>query len=292
MIIDIMVPFWERNDWLAELIDSVLAQTDGRWRLVIVDDCHPNSDAERIVARANDRRIEYVRNPRNLGLRANFQRCVELATADYLVIPGNDDRFLPNYVATMQQAIAELHPDIVQPGVQVIDADGRRINGPTERIKALIRPRHLKARQKNSGQQLAVSLMRGNWLYWPSLLLRREAIASHPFRDFMIMLDLALVVDVLVDGGNLVVLEEEVFEYRRSIKSVSGRSALDGARFADEAAYYALAREIFDSRGWNKAARAARWHLTSRAHAFLLIPHALRSRKKHVLSKIVGHVVR
>lgn len=287
-----MVPYWGSVAWVRELIDSVLAQDDDQWRLVIVDDCYPGEEARKLVEGIKDPRVEYVRNEENLGLNANFRRCLDLSTAEYLVIPGCDDRFLPNYVSTMRAAVDKFHPDVVQPGVRVINQDGRAVCGLPERIKAVIRSRQARASQPRSGEGVAVSLMHGNWMYWPSLLLRREAVEAHGFREFSIMLDLGLVVDVLLAGGNLLVLDEVSFEYRRSTESVSGKTALDGKRFVDEAKYFRLASGLFANHGWPKAAWAAKLHLTSRLHALILIPQVLRSNKRPVVAGLLKHVLR
>ncbi|QOR48302.1 glycosyltransferase family 2 protein [Trueperella pecoris] len=292
MKIDIMVPYWGSVAWLRELIDSVLTQDDEQWRLVIVDDCNPGEEARKLVEGIEDPRVEYVRNEENLGLNANFRRCLDLSTAEYLVIPGSDDRFLPNYVSSMRAAVDEFHPDVVQPGVRVIDESGKVVCGLPERIKAVIRSRQAEAPQPRSGEGVAKSLMHGNWMYWPSLLLRREAVATHGFRDFSIMLDLGLVVDVLLADGNLLVLDDVSFEYRRSTESVSGKTALDGKRFVDEADYFRLASRLFYAHGWPRAARAARLHLTSRLHALILIPQALRSKEPAVVPRLLKHALR
>ena len=276
MVIDIMVPYYGPLNWLKETIDSVVAQDSGQWRLVVVDDRYPDSKAAELVASYDDDRIEYVLNPEQLGLAGNFKRCLELSRSQYLVIPGGDDRFLPNYVSTMLAAVAD-DPDIVQPGVAVIDEVGAPINAMADRIKLAIRPR-LSMPYTVSGEKAGVTLMRGNWLYWPSLLLHRQSVLPWAFRDFPIMLDLALSVDVLLAGGKIKVIPEVCFEYRRSRLSVSGAGARDGKLFADERAYFGLAASLFAKRGWKSAERAAKLHITSRAHALSKIPGAVLGR--------------
>lgn len=290
MVIDIMVPYWGRVDWLGELIESVLAQDCDQWRLVVVDDCYPGDAARKLVEGLDDERVSYVRNEKNLGLRGNFQRCVELSTAEYLVMPGSDDRFLPHYVSAMLDAVDRHDADIIQPAVRVIDADGHRVEGMTDKIKNRIRPRQLTNGTVMSGQEVAASLMHGNWMYWPSLLLRRSTIVQYPFRDFTIMLDLALTIDVVVHGGSIAFVDEECFEYRRSNYSVSGSTAIDGQRFEDERRYFQLAHNLFKERGWTKAMRAARWHVTSRIHAATLLPGTVLRRDGQSCKFLLNHL--
>lgn len=52
MVIDIMVPYWGRVDWLEELVSSVKAQDCDHWRLVIIDDCYPGDAAKNSLTNA------------------------------------------------------------------------------------------------------------------------------------------------------------------------------------------------------------------------------------------------
>ena len=68
------------------------------------------------------------------------------------------------------------HPDadIVQLGVEVVDDAGEPTGGLTERIKRGLMPRG-DGPHELVGEELATSLLRGNWLYWPSLVFTRES---------------------------------------------------------------------------------------------------------------------
>ena len=57
------------------------------------------------------------------------------------------------------------------------------------------------------------------------------------------------------------------FLYRRHSGSDSSVKALDGRRFDEERALFTAEAQEFTRRGWDRAARAARRHLTSRTNA-------------------------
>jgi hypothetical protein len=96
--------------------------------------------------------------------------------------------------------------------------------------------------------------------------------------------------DIVLDGGRLLWLPEDVFRYRRHGASASSASVLNGARFDGERRYFALAQQQAAERGWSRAARAARTHLTSRLHAASLVPRALKA-GGGALGVVVGHAV-
>jgi hypothetical protein len=287
-----MVPYWGDPELLRATVRSVLAQSDDRWRLTVLDDAYPDPWAGEYLASLGDPRVRYVRNESNQGVAASFARCVELSGLEAVVICGCDDLLGPHYVATVLEAL-DAHPgaDLVQPGVAVVGADGQPARTLADTVKQrLIRPRGEGTRELE-GERLVTSLLHGDWLYWPSLAFRRDVLVRTPFRtEFSVALDLALVVDLVCAGSRLVVVPTTCFTYRRHAASVSSVELLDGARFAGEREYFALARTIVSALGWRRAARAARLHVTSRLHALTLLPAAVR-RAPRAVPALLRHAV-
>ena len=91
-----MLPFYGDRDHLHQAVSSVLAQEDPDWRLSVVDDAYPDPSAAAWVADLPDPRVRLIRNASNLGVSGSFQRCLELATEDWVVIMGGDDRMMPS----------------------------------------------------------------------------------------------------------------------------------------------------------------------------------------------------
>lgn len=143
-----------------------------------------------------------------------------------------------------------------------------------------------------SGEDLATSLLRGNWLYWPSLVFRTTRVKRHAFRtDLPIILDLALVLDMVADGSELVLDPTVTFAYRRHGTSLSGTSLNDGSRFEQDRRYFGDAAAQMQARGWPRATRAARSRWTSRLHALTLLPGAARTRDVRGLRQALQHAV-
>ncbi len=277
--IEIFVPFWGEPDLLFATVDSVRAQTDGDWTMVVVDDCYPDPSVSERFAGETDPRIRYLRNETNLGITENYARCRELASAELMMFLGCDDLMDPDFVAHVRAAHASF-PDaaVIQVGVRVIDEHGAVVDPLGDRVKRAIRPRTAH-RTQLGGEPLAVSLLRGNWLYWPSMVFRTERVQAYPFREGLpIIQDLALVID-MVAAGETVVLDPAVcFSYRRHTESASSTSLLHGRRLPDERRYYAEAAAQMQAHGWRRAARTARLRWTSRVHALTLLPDAVRAR--------------
>jgi glycosyltransferase involved in cell wall biosynthesis len=281
--LDILMPYYGDVALMREAVESVLAQDDKRWQLTVVDD-RPTTDGPDEVtawfATIDDERVRHLRNPHNLGLTGNFNRCLELVEQDLAVLMGCDDRMLPNYVGTVLDVFAD-HPDagIIQPGVRVIGGDGRPVTTLVDEAKRRVYAPKVDGRLTMAGEELAVSLLRGDWLYFPSLAWRAEAIRSVRFRpELRVIQDLALLMELVVSGEQLVVDETLCFEYRRHDVSASSATAFDGSRFTEAGTFFADTATRMSGHGWPKAARVARRHLSSRIFALTMLPQALRQR--------------
>lgn len=93
----VTVPAYKAQ-FLAECIDSVLAQTYNNFELIIVNDASPQ-DLDSIMANYDDPRIRYYKNKVGFGAEnvvGNWNKCLEYSTGDYIICMGDDDRLLPN----------------------------------------------------------------------------------------------------------------------------------------------------------------------------------------------------
>lgn len=278
MTLDIMLPYYGDVGLLQAAVRSVIAQTDPDWRLTVVDDGQEPGVPE-WFAGLGDERVRYQRNEQNLGITKNFQKCADLAEHEYMTMLGTDDLMLPNYVATVKRLAAD-HPKvaIIQPGVEVIDADGKITNTLVDRTKSkMYRPR-FDGQIVMGGEDMAVSLLRGNWLYFPSLCWRTEKMQSVRFRpELRVIQDLALIIELVQAGEQMLVDDTLCFQYRRHAESVSSADAKLGVRFLEARRYFVETADQMDAHGWPKAAKAARRYVSSRLHAATMLPGAVLS---------------
>ena len=222
MPLDIFVPFWGDPALLKETVRSVQAQTDDDWLLTVVDDAYPDPTVAEYFAGIDDPRVRYVRNEQNLGITDNYRRCVGMATEELIVLLGCDDVLLPTYVATVLDAHRRFpQAHMIQPGVDIIDETGTVTSTLADTVKQKLSMPRAHQPRLLAGEELAASLLRANWLYWPSMVFRRESIVAAGFRDgYPIIQDLALEIDIVAAGGPLLLLPDVCFQYRRHGASV------------------------------------------------------------------------
>lgn len=291
MTIDIMLPFYGDVDLMRQTVRSVLAQEDPDWRLTVVDDGYPDDSIPGWFDSLKDERVRYLRNEQNLGANQNYRKCLDLASADLMVMMGADDIMLPNYVGNVRAA-HEAHPSaaIIQPGVDVIDEHGAVSRNMVDDTKKLLYRPRVSARSVLGGEDLVVSLLRGNWLYFPALCWRTDVVKKVGFRDNLhVVQDLALVIDLLQAGEQLVLDPDACFRYRRHSASDSSFKALNGARFVEERNYFVDVSARLRVQGWDRAARVARRHVSSRLHAFTKLPAAVKLKNKLGMRNLSRH---
>lgn len=290
--IDILLPFYGDIDYLKLAVPSVLAQTDPGWRLLVVDDGYPDEGVAEWFARLDHPQVRYTRNATNLGANGNYRHALSLAEADRVVMMGADDLMLPNYVATVRQLVAT-HPraGVVQPGVGVINGAGHAITPFVDRVKQALRPA-VSGSLELSGERLAISLLHGNWTYFPSLCWDRALVAEIGFRPGLdVVQDLRLLLDVVDAERTLVLGEDVAFLYRRHLQSDSSLRAASGSRFVEERAFFRSAADDYRRQGWGGAVRAARCHGTSRLNAVSLLPTAVRAGQWSAAGSLLRHTV-
>ena len=130
-----------------------------------------------------------------------------------------------------------------------------------------------------AGEAVVAGLLHGNWLYWPSLALRRDALRRTRWRPGIDGIsDFAHAVDLLLDGSSIVVDTTPAFRYRRHAGNDSSTRAASGIRWEQENRYYEEIAATLRAEGWFRAARAANLHLSSRLHAATVRASAVRAR--------------
>ncbi|MDP3705974.1 MAG: glycosyltransferase family 2 protein [Legionellaceae bacterium] len=98
-LVSVIIPTYNRADWLKIAIESVLTQTYKHLELLILDNCSSDHTPE-VVAGFNDPRIKYLRHQCNIESSANWTYGVYWAQGEYLSILGDDDFYKPDFLAS------------------------------------------------------------------------------------------------------------------------------------------------------------------------------------------------
>ena len=98
--VSVIMPAYNAAAYIEEAIRSVMAQTYGAWRLLVLDDGSAD-DTVGIVQRlaAEEPRITLLRNAENLGAARTRNRGWDLCDEGYVAFLDSDDRWHPEKLA-------------------------------------------------------------------------------------------------------------------------------------------------------------------------------------------------
>ena len=126
-LVTVGIPAYNSEKYLAQSIESLLAQTYRDFVMVICDNASTDGTAElcqRYVQQ--DSRVRYFRNPVNIGMTGNFNRVFELTDTKYIKWSTADDFWAPDMLA---DAVAVMEADasiaVCYPKVTIVDGEGR-----------------------------------------------------------------------------------------------------------------------------------------------------------------------
>jgi glycosyltransferase involved in cell wall biosynthesis len=97
-LVSILIPTYNRADYLRDAIRSALAQTHENLEVLILDDASPDHTPQVAAEFADDPRLRYIRHPKNLGIADNWRAGIEAATGEFFCILHDDDTFEPAFV--------------------------------------------------------------------------------------------------------------------------------------------------------------------------------------------------
>lgn len=183
--VTIVVAAHNADHWLAETLESVLAQTEVSWRCHVVDDGSTDRTAQVAEEFAErDNRVRVIRQ-QNTGVSAARNRLLELTRDDgpYVAVLDADDTWLPDALEVMC-GVLDADPEAVgvQSLAEYMDEDSAPIRPGehpfVQRRKSVVRGNHVEPARFGDGVGFA-ELVVGSGLYPPaSMLLRRSAIEA------------------------------------------------------------------------------------------------------------------
>jgi glycosyltransferase involved in cell wall biosynthesis len=264
--VSVAVPLYNHAAFIAEAVESILAQGALVKEVVVLDDGSTDDSAavmERLARR--DERIRFARQA-NAGAHAAINAALECCSGEILAILNSDDAYVPGRLSALAEALdADEGADIAASGIVFMDGEGAPIsNAWYDEARAVHR----------AGTALGVALLNGNFLMTTSnLVFRRAALrAVGAFAALRYAHDLDWLLRALALGRRIVVLDKSLLRYRQhgrnTINEDHGRVRAEWAMAA--AAYLTL---LWDRPGapavdWDHATAAAtvlRQHALDRA---------------------------
>jgi glycosyltransferase involved in cell wall biosynthesis len=99
---------YKRPEYLRSQLHSLLKQTFSNFRIIISDN-DVSASGQKVVQEINDARIQYACNESNLGMVKSFNRSLQKATTEYVVMITDDDPVYPTMLETLYD-LSVSHP--------------------------------------------------------------------------------------------------------------------------------------------------------------------------------------
>lgn len=110
-LVSILIPVYQREQYIGTAIESALQQTYKHIEVVVVDNASTDRTWEICQTYAvKDSRVKIVRNETNVGPVGNWKRCIQHASGQFAKILWSDDEISSNYI---EKTISLLNNDDV-----------------------------------------------------------------------------------------------------------------------------------------------------------------------------------
>ena len=131
-LISIIVPTYNTPIiFLKEMIDSVIAQSYGKWQLCIADGSQGNKELEATLDAYSkaDSRIIYKVLDRNLGIAGNTNAALDMAEGEIVGLLDHDDTLEPNALYEVVKALQDKDVDVVYTEEdKILGPDSKNVN--------------------------------------------------------------------------------------------------------------------------------------------------------------------
>jgi len=212
--ITFVCPSYNHEKYVKEFLNSLIAQTNPDWELLIFDDCSSDKTME-LIKSVQDKRIHLIENTYNKGMAYAVSKGIETAKSEFAVFIASDDIFYPEYVATVLN-IFEKNPDIIAcyTPLQYMNEQGKILDG------ILTLPS-----EKSQEEIFADMFINENLLPSPAMVFKRSAFKSYlPLDVGMIQYTDWQMHFFLMNQGKIKLLEKPLVKYRISEGSACARS--------------------------------------------------------------------
>lgn len=202
----IIMPVYNTADKVLASIQSVLAQTDPDFELLVLIDASPDDASTRIaqfLADTPDERVRVFDNPVNQGVSGVRNQGLDEARGEWIAFLDSDDSFEPNFLETMHRAVTGALADIAVCAHTLVEQDGTRTK--RQRVSAGIA----------SGEETTLELLRDAFTpYLWDKIFRASLFEGVRFpTDIHRAEDAVIVASTVVKATRVVAIDATLYNY-------------------------------------------------------------------------------
>ena len=206
-LVSIGMPVYNGERYLAEAIESLLAQDYQNMEIIICDNASIDTTPQICQQfQQQDSRIQYLQNKTNIGASNNFNRTFNMARGEFFMWAAYDDLWDQTYIRKCVQKLKQ-HPEAIMcvTEFEMIDEEGKIIGNGNEAIETI---------NLSFSERLHQFFLNVGWigsivygLYRVEYLKRTRLFLEEYGPDVILGLEMYLL-------GDVVKVDERLFSYR------------------------------------------------------------------------------
>ena len=253
----VMIPVYNCASFLEEALRSVLVQapSEQEMQIEVVDDASTDTDVEALVKRVGNGRIQYYRQPHNVGSLRNFETCINRSRGKYVHLLHGDDKVRIGYY----KKIAALFHRYPEAGAafcryRCVDEHGKKVYDKSPEMD-----------QEGILQNWLVNIGKFQRVQYAAIVVRREVYEQlGGFFGIMYGEDWEMWVRI-AKSYPVAYTPEILAEYRKHLDSISGSKFISGEYLQDLRHAMMLIQDHLPERQKKKILRSSKKHYANYA---------------------------
>lgn len=244
-MIDILLATYNGQAYLREQIDSILAQSNQDWQLLIRDDASDDDTLSIIkdyVAKYSDRIKLIEDNGGHLGTKLNFERLLENSNSEYIMFCDQDDVWLPRKVeATLKlmKATEKSYPDkpiLVHTDLRVVNSQLKTIAESMWRYQGI---------SPEIGNNLNKVMLQNVATGCTVMINEKAKVVSLPIPKEAVMHDWWIAINV-AKHGKIVYIPDQLVLYRQHSNNAVGAKKVSKHSYFRKHHLFSLKKRVLD----------------------------------------------
>lgn len=119
----VIIAVYNRENYIAKALDSLLKQSYQNWEAIIVDDGSTDGTLNSIKPFLSDSRLSLISNATNMGVARARNIAIGKAIGNYITFLDSDDEYKENHLSSRYDILEGNNIDLLHGGVEIIGSD-------------------------------------------------------------------------------------------------------------------------------------------------------------------------
>lgn len=231
--VTIIIPTYNSEEYIAQALKSVFAQTHHNWEIVMVDDASGDSTVE-IACSFQDPRLKIIQNTQNRGVSYSRNRAIKEARGKWIALLDSDDWYAPQRLEKLLAVADRRDVNLIADNLFLIK-DNQQHHWSTllqENQQVLSSPiETIDAVKFVTSDRLSPINNKPNWsLGYTKPLIEREFLLENNIwyrEDINVGEDFILYLECLMHQAKFCLVNQPYYYYRTRDFSLSTRRPID-----------------------------------------------------------------